>query len=455
MKSRYIYLYASLLMMLLIGACSKEDKPTIGLSQDAIVDVPSEGASYDIEVTTEGRWAVQGEPQEWLRLVQHSKDGKKYLHIEVESNIGEASRQATIELLSQYNARKISVQQVGKPAGQELKYRLPIVFHVFYSDATDKTQNIPTESINQVLAEVNKIYEKNGINLEFVAATVDPSGSMMPEPGIDRVKWVSSTLDPIAVMDEEDSEYLHLMWDPNRYVNVMLYNFTIENILGIAAFPLVPEQYPLEGMDKVPYTRLAISDLDKVRGVSVNSAWFQDLEGDSNPFRGFVDDELIKRQVSIATTVAHELGHYLGLRHVFAEGPMGSCVDTDFCHDTPSYSKRGNGGYDELLGMMMSEAMYNPNFRNDYKPEDLFKRTACDGSEFVSRNIMDYAYSHMDTFSPDQKSRIRHTLHYSPFIPGPKLSVTSTLRHTVPLAPVSVPHKIVICQVDKSWQIAK
>lgn len=454
MKSRYIYLCASLLMMLLLGACNKEEKPTIELSQDTIVDVPSEGASYDIEVTAEGGWKVQGETEEWMRLVQHTKDGKKFLRIEIESNINEASRHAVIELLSQYTARKISVQQIGKPAGQELKYRLPIVFHVFYNDATDKTQNIPAESINQVLADVNKIYADNGINLEFVAANIDPSGNLMAEPGIDRVKWVSATLDPIAVMDDEDSDYLHLMWDPNKYVNVMLYNFTTEAILGIAAFPLVPEQYPLEGMDQVPYTKLAVSDLDKVRGVSINSTWFQDLDG-TNPFRGFVSDELLKRQVSISTTVAHELGHYLGLRHVFAEGPVGSCVDTDFCHDTPSYDKRGQGGYDSQLGVMMAEAVYNPNFRNDYKPEDLFKRFGCDGKEFEARNIMDYAYSYMDAISAQQKARIRHTLHYSPFIPGPKLSVTSTLRQSVPLAPGTIPHKLIVCEVDKSWQVKK
>lgn len=442
-------------MMLLVGACSKEEKPTIELSQDAIVDVPSQGASYDIEITAEGGWQVQGETAEWLRLVPYTKESKRYLRIEVESNISEASRQATIELLSRYTARKISVAQVGKPVGEELKYRLPIVFHVFYNDAADQTQNIPTASIRDVLTEVNKIYAANGINLEFVPAEIDPSGNLMAEPGIDRVRWVSSTLDPIAVMDDEDSEYLHLMWDPNRYVNVMLYNFSIENILGIAAFPLVPEQYPLEGMDNVPYTKLAVSDLDKVRGVSINSAWFQDLDGASNPFRGFVSEELLKRQVSIATTVAHELGHYLGLRHVFAEGPVGACVDTDFCQDTPSYDKRGNGGYDAQLQMMMTEAIYNPNFRNDYKPEDLFKRMSCDGQEFVARNIMDYAYSHMDVITPQQKARIRHALHYSPFIPGPKLSVTSTLRHSVPLGPVSVPHKLIICEVDKSWQVTR
>lgn len=40
--------------------------------------------------------------------------------------------------------------------------------------------------------------------------------------------------------------------------------------------------------------------------------------------------------------LAHELGHYLGLHHVFAEDKNGyadNCNDTDYCQDTPSYNR--------------------------------------------------------------------------------------------------------------------
>lgn len=44
-------------------------------------------------------------------------------------------------------------------------------------------------------------------------------------------------------------------------------------------------------------------------------------------------------------TLAHELGHYLGLHHVFAEEKndkgytsIDDCQDTDYCEDTPSYN---------------------------------------------------------------------------------------------------------------------
>ena len=37
-----------------------------------------------------------------------------------------------------------------------------------------------------------------------------------------------------------------------------------------------------------------------------------------------------------------------------------------------------------------------------------------------SHNTMDYAISHSDQFTPEQRARIRHVLLYSPLIPGPK-----------------------------------
>ena len=52
---------------------------------------------------------------------------------------------------------------------------------------------------------------------------------------------------------------------------------------------------------------------------------------------------------------------------------------------------------------------------------NLVNRENClTGESFVSHNIMDYAISHSDQFTPEQRARIRHVLLYSPLIPGPK-----------------------------------
>ena len=42
----------------------------------------------------------------------------------------------------------------------------------------------------------------------------------------------------------------------------------------------------------------------------------------------------------VYNTLAHELGHYLGLHHAFSEDGDNTdlCEDTDYCTDTPTYN---------------------------------------------------------------------------------------------------------------------
>ncbi len=68
----------------------------------------------------------------------------------------------------------LTFTQNGKPAGEELTYRIPIVFHVLYNDPSDDTQNIPAENIYEILNFANQAYAQNGIKLEFVPAITDP-----------------------------------------------------------------------------------------------------------------------------------------------------------------------------------------------------------------------------------------------------------------------------------------
>lgn len=449
MKAKFIYILATVLSLCFVG-CKDDNTVKINLSQPNITEIPSEGGSYDIKVTATDTWVVKDKDRSWMNIAKYTKGNEQYLKVEVASNLSESARVGKIELYSRNSRVDINIQQTGKPTGQELKYRLPLVFHVMYFNESDKNQNIPQDKLYEVLQKVNKIYADNGINLEFYLAAIDPSGNVMAESGIERVKWVSNTINPIEVMSHEDNEYLHLLWDPNKYINVMLYPFSIPNILGIATFPLTPEQYPLEGLDGVPFADLKVSDLKHLRGVSINSSWFK--EDVKDPFNNYVKKDLLDRQVNIATTLAHELGHYFGLRHVFSEGPEGSCVDTDYCEDTPSYDKART--YDYFVAEMAADARYNPNFKNEFKWESLFHRSTCDGKVFEARNIMDYAYCYMDTFSAQQKARMRHVLTHSPFVPGPKHSSLSTLRN-VNLGPVKIPNNIVICRAHASHPLPR
>ena len=67
-------------------------------------------------------------------------------------------------------------------------------------------------------------------------------------------------------------------------------------------------------------------------------------------------------------------------------------------------------------------------FQNTSRPSlsDVLLRKPCEGNDFVSENIMDYAYTLAYKITPEQKQRIRNVLYYSPMIPGPKKNGANT-----------------------------
>ena len=69
----------------------------------------------------------------------------------------------------------------------------------------------------------------------------------------------------------------------------------------------------------------------------------------------------------------------------------------------------------------MNYAYIAANEPENFTFANLVNRENClTGESFVSHNIMDYAISHSDQFTPEQRARIRHVLLYSPLIPGLK-----------------------------------
>ena len=111
-------------------------------------------------------------------------------------------------------------------------------------------------------------------------------------------------------------------------------------------------------------------------------------------------------------TLAHELGHYLGLYHVFSEK---ECEETDYCDDTPNYNRTAY-----LNGLAELTPPYNF--------QEVVQRTSCEGLLFISTNIMDYYYSYQNQFTENQRARVRHVLENSPLVPGPKNIVATKAR---------------------------
>ncbi|MFA6832963.1 MAG: M43 family zinc metalloprotease, partial [Bacteroidaceae bacterium] len=149
----------------------------------------------------------------------------------------------------------------------------------------------------------------------------------------------------------------------------------------------------------------------------------------------------------VTVTLAHELGHYLGLHHPFSEDEKGnlttSCINSDYCDDTPSYDR---AAYEKVLMLLLAS-------QPDSIPipmKEAATRESCETSkEFVGRNIMDYEVCYSDQFTSDQRTRIRHVLAYSPLIPGPKKTTTTKSVNSIQ-GPMDLPIMMRKCGIDNT-----
>lgn len=413
-------IYISLLTILscLVTISCVRDEHSLRLSSNEF-KASSNGNEFTVTVSSEGSWQAETSSS-WIRLSEYAGSSSSAITIFVENSITEEARTGEIKFKdASNNVSTIKISQdayVSDPEDPKYTglsvYKIPVIFHVLYNDASDPLQNVDKELIYKMLDGVNKNYfhasdTSQNLGIEFVLANTDPNGRPMKEIGINRMHWETARIDPVAFMSETSPEYLGLMWDPNIYVNVMLYRFTSDGTLGIATFPLVPESHPWGKLELSPLPKLTVDQLDKVRCVSINSTDFLTENNEFNP--------------EIITTLSHELGHYFGLRHVFSEDQeyLFDCKDTDDCLDTPSYNRTD---YEDFLSYAIQQLSTNEEYRRKYTTEILYERVSCppNSFKFISTNIMDYAYSKANVFTKDQLATVRHILRYSPLIPGPK-----------------------------------
>lgn len=434
MKVKYLFL----LLILFIGFSSCEDdsddnSPSLEVSKSTFDNISSNGATLEVTITSSESWVVSTDAS-WCNLSPQKGNGNQKLTIIVEGNIEQATRTATVTVSSNTAISKtIQISQEGASASAgEYHYELPVIFHVLYKDRTDPEQYVSQSRLADILSIVNKLYKDKtksvDMNLTFKLAAIDPDGEPMDTPGVEYVQWPESyPIDCDEFMSDNSGKYVKYLWDPNKYINVMIYNFTQDPIsntttLGISHLPFTTtgSNY-LTGLNEVKYSHLEVENLSFPYCASINSSYI-DHQSSGNNYDSY----------DITVTLAHELGHYLGLHHVFSETKTGdlinTCKDTDYCEDTPSYDKQD---YD-------TECEYVYKYeRQNYTFEYLVRRTSCKNTEFISRNIMDYAVSYSDQFTQDQRDRIRHVLTYSPLIPGPKKGQTQT--RTAAEGPLDLP----------------
>jgi len=239
-----------------------------------------------------------------------------------------------------------------------IKYDIPIVFHIIYSDSNS---NISDSIINQGLSSLNEIYNSKNFdsisrnefeqylaipNISFRLSSVNEYGS--PSNGINRIKTdvrSFNTGESLFIIDHPKySNYGGAdAWDTDKHLNIWVCNLdpTPQNpntLLGYAFPPTLANDWD--------YTSFVSPER---QGVVIN-------------YRCFLDSQYFN-------ILAHEIGHYLGLKHIWGNSTY-SCDNDDGIDDTPlsatpSYTcdftkNTCNTGADDLPDMVENVMDYSP-----------------------------------------------------------------------------------------------
>lgn len=389
--------------------CSEDEAVPVFDIQTTAVSATVKGGEYVIEVNSTSTWTVTEAPA-WVEW--KSNEAQDRLILQVSENLNPDKRSGSLTLTSAENlSQTVTVEQEAYTFSEDHHYKLPVVFHALYWNANNPQHYIEAGHLQKLIDRVNQYYRECGVdmNLEFVMATEDPEGNRLEEPGVSREKWQYTTMDCTSFMGSGEQRYKDLLWDTSKYVNIMLYNFSDSQILGISQFPWLPEPYALDGIS----TALKGANLDDnpyPQCVCINNKYIYDLTNDDEAYS--VSD--------IGVTLAHELGHFLGLYHAFNQlnnGNTNTSQDTDYCTDTPPYNKYQ---YDIRLTNYLT---FNPAITSkssEAYQTYVMRTNSQTGEEFRSTNIMDYAISDANSFSEQQKERVRYILQHALFMPGPK-----------------------------------
>ncbi len=164
-------------------------------------------------------------------------------------------------------------------------YELPVIFHVLYNDKNDANQYIPYQRISNLVQYVNEIYqggiygESENVHVKFVLATKDENGKKLEYPGVDYVKYTGEyPIDVEQFMTDETGSNVKYIWEPNDYINVMMFNFKESNkesiLLGISHMPnSIKGDHELAGLETLSTPSVTKANLPFAYCSAINSLY--------------------------------------------------------------------------------------------------------------------------------------------------------------------------------------
>lgn len=270
------------------------------------------------------------------------------------------------------------------PDEEDSILRIPVVVHVIHNgEAVGTGANISYEQVLSQIEVLNEDFRRkpgtNGFNthpdgvdceIEFYLAERDPEGKLLEEPGVDRFDGGRSSWPKGAVLNPIDNLIKPTtIWNPEEYFNIWTVNFggfSGRDLLGYAQFP---SNSTLEGLN-------VNGGSPETDGIVVGYKYFGSSE------KGNFKDLIAPFDLGRTTT--HEVGHWLGLRHIWGDG---DCTVDDYCDDTPTAGA--------------------PNY-------SCSSNISCASADMIE-NYMDYTEDPcMNIFTLEQKERMHTVLANSP-----------------------------------------
>ncbi len=321
------------------------------------------------------------------------------------------------QAFSKLVAERSTHQSAARP--QQIVYTIPVIVHIIHGgQAVGTYPNLPQGQINSQIFALNDDYAGIGFNytnypatafttwasnvlippsnldangrvaiadcgIKFVLATMDTLGNLLPEPGIDRINYINRGWSNPASFSSSASFKIFIdntvkpqtVWNVSKYLNIWVSDSDQNGtggLLGYATFP------PLSGLPGLPGTGTANTDGFWCYAKCMGSAT---TYPSGNYLSGY----------NRGRTSTHEIGHWLGLRHIWGDG---TCA-TDYCADTPPASAS--------------------NFNAPNYPH---KANVCTGSVDgeMYMNFMDYTNDPVKyMFTGDQANRIQTAMANSPY----------------------------------------
>lgn len=238
------------------------------------------------------------------------------------------------EALDKY--KELQSSKRGDITADTLYFEIPVVFHILYNN---NAENINDSLIHNQILELNRAFRKMtkdtsrirnvfkpiaaDVRIQFKLATIDENGN--PTSGITRTFTTRTTFATNIYGSYSNNMKVggsggKTAWNPARYMNVWVCDMEFPNYLGIVyGFATPPTGSPNWDNSITKDT----NDLES--GIVLHYK----VVGVKNP--------LAPSKYVEGKTAVHEVGHYLGLRHVWGDGSSANgCNVDDGIFDTPN-----------------------------------------------------------------------------------------------------------------------